>query len=175
MIWIIASAGLLIFLLGWLLITPNHLVVNTNKDLYELKLLRVFRLGIHPRQGFWYWSAPFYSSQKDLKSLLSGDKEGVAQSKLSKGKSDKSGGIKIRKTFRLLKGIMQSLKVKHLYLNVDSGDYCLNAQVTPIALLLSGHRRWITTNFSGVQQLELLIETRLAYLIKPLWVYLITK
>ena len=80
-----------------------------------------------------------------------------------------------RKIWPLIRLTLNSIKVKYFYLDFDSGDYCLNAQATPLAMLLSGTNRRIAPNFSGTNILKTKIEYRIVNMLKVIWIYSFNK
>jgi len=68
----------------------------------------------------------------------------------------------------LKKGIhlLKSFKLKKLYLNIDTGNYCLNAKMYPVLVFLNQYKGGFNINFQGKNQLVLHIQNRPVYLLK---------
>ena len=63
--------------------------------------------------------------------------------------------------------IQKSIKIQHLYISLDSGDFVYNAQLFPSVYLLNqklDNRYWFEINFIGENYLKINIESR------PIWV-----
>ena len=74
-----------------------------------------------------------------------------------------------------IKRIIKTFKVKQFWLNLDSGDFCWNAQVLPLMMALSNQKRQLQINYEGNQQILLVVEHRLIHLVKPIWWYVMNK
>lgn len=62
--------------------------------------------------------------------------------------------------------IVKSFKIKRMFLNIDTGDYVLNAKLYPIFALLNHHIGEFSINFEGKNQIVLHIRNRPINLIK---------
>jgi hypothetical protein len=74
-----------------------------------------------------------------------------------------------KRMVRLAKSLYRSVRVKRLIVEMDTGDFPLNAQLIPLEMWLSRGNRQITINFENRNSLDIIIETRP---IKVLWNYI---
>lgn len=76
---------------------------------------------------------------------------------------------KSKKRFNIRKGLklLKSFQVENLYLDIDTGDYVLNAKIYPIFEFLKYYTKGnFNINFEGKTQMNLCLKNRPIYLIK---------
>ena len=78
------------------------------------------------------------------------------------------GRRSFKRIIRLIKVMYASLAIKRLRADIDTGDFPLNAQLIPLALLINGANHQLSINFEDRNELEVTIQTRL---IKIIWKY----
>ena len=76
-------------------------------------------------------------------------------------------GGKLDFTFYLnmLRDVLKTFTVRKLNLDVDTGDFVLNAQLTPVVVLLNQGPAQIQVNYSGRTNLWIEVENQLIRLI----------
>lgn len=72
-------------------------------------------------------------------------------------------------TFRLIRRLLRTFRVHRLRLLLDTDDYVLNAYLFPVFHQLSKRNRQLTINFSGRNELALIVTNRIG---KIGWVFL---
>ena len=76
---------------------------------------------------------------------------------------------------KTLRDLILTFSMKHFYVNVDTGDFVVNAKLTPILLMMSQGPVHLQTNFHGYTYVRVDIENRLIRFIPPVFRYVITK
>ncbi|MDH3711507.1 MAG: GerW family sporulation protein [Cyclobacteriaceae bacterium] len=173
MIWLVIVFGIITLVVVLILLAPISMVVNTDRNLYQAGVNKVAVVKIDPRHGTVKLRLPFYSID-----LLAKNKKTEQRQKTKKPrKSGKSGvsRIGIKKPWGLLKELWQTFKVRRFHLNMDTGDYTVNARLYPLFMLMSGGVAHWQTNFRGRFSLQLHIENRLIRWIKPMVKHIIFK
>lgn len=143
---IILSSLLLILLLGLLF---SHVIirVNTQQNLYQLSwgLARVQFIPatdggyFQVRYAFWHWEFP-------LLKLLA--KPSSPKKPETKGKMARKKGTGFF-SFRRLRRVMRTFKLRFFYLDVDTDDFVYNAYWYPLFRVLSSPTRKLNINFAG--------------------------
>jgi len=142
------------------------MIIDTSKRQFEIRLWGLLKIGVHPKFSNWYVRLPgYYSESKITFKNQSG-------STSSKGRPSK---VSPRLMAGFIKRIIKTFKVKQFWLNLDSGDFCWNAQVLPLMMALSNQKRQLQINYEGNQQILLVVEHRLIHLVKPIWWYVMNK
>lgn len=163
---------LIVFLafLAALLLFKVRVVIDSEEGVFEIKQGVLYKI-----QAFQYPDNPVKIKLRILGIPMSIDpmkiaekrkkKKIVNQKKKSKARIDKSKRRKLG--FRQVMGILQdSIKVKYLYISIDSGDFVHNAQLFPAVYTLNesfDDRYWFEINFIGENYLKTHIESR------PVW------
>ncbi len=162
MIWLIIGL-LLLGILGWLLLAPLEICINSDKNDYHLKWKGIgeARIVVLPMDlllrlqiTFWKkdWSVMEFKFKKDKKTSK---KTGA---KKPKKKRDP------RKMFRFFKRILGSFTVEKLRVNLDTRNYILNGYLFPIFFHISYFFKGkpnLTINYKGKTEINVLIRNRL--------------
>ncbi len=159
--------GLLLFVLLWLLVMPLTLRVDTWRQDYSLRwqgvgrvalLVRDDELVVRVRIGWW---------QKDFFPLRPSTRKPkpTRQPKLR---------TKARRSWRQLswrkvRNILRSFRVRYFRLELDTDDYVWNAFLYPLFYFVNRPGRQLSVNFEGRTNLQLEVENRL---IRMLWAFL---
>lgn len=169
MFWLILGLVLL-FLLGWLLLSPLEICINSNKNDYHLKwkgigearivilpMDLIFRLKI----AFWKkdWSVMAIKFQKDK-----------TEKKKTKAKKKKKK-TNTRKMLKLGKRVLGSFTVEEMRVNMDTRNYILNGYLFPVFFHITRFFKGnpsLTINYKGKTEVNLLIRNRLINMIYAL-------
>ena len=168
MIWIIIISFLLALLL-WLLLGPVILFLNTEAKRYHMALPGIIKLAVVPTEEIfhirgWIFFIPFtYHPFK-------------AGKKKQKEKADKPP--KKKKTPRISGNVnmmidaVQSIRIRKLYLDLDTDDFILNAWLVPVFSYVNSDNIRMRVNFEGTASLLLDMRLRLGAL---LWILIRNK
>lgn len=154
---IILSSLLLVLLLG-LLFSPLIIRVNTQQNLYQLSW-GLARVQLTPatdgghflfRYAFWRWEFPVLK----LLAKLPRPKKPEAKAKMAPKKG--TGFF----SFRRLRRVIRTFKLRFFYLDVDTDDFVYNAYWYPVFRVLSTPTRTLTINFAGRNQCAFEVHNR---------------
>lgn len=164
--------GLLIILLvilllgvGWLLVAPIVLKIDTQQEIGYVKWkgiagvrLLILADDIVLRVQVFFWKKNFYP---------------LSRSPKSENTKQKSKRVKKKKTplsWRKGKKLLQSFTVETLQLDLDTDDFVQNSYLYPIFYFLSNERRQLRINYSGQLALKLEVHNRLFSLLRA-WLF----
>jgi len=141
---------------------PIVFFVDTNTNQYFVQLKGLVKVSIEQHKGeilrlkltFLFMNFYFYPLQYLW----------IKEEKETAIKHSKNRKIGTKKVIRILK----SFKVKKLLLNIDTGNYILNAKLYPIFLLLNYQIGNFNINFQGRNRLVLEVENRPIDIIKSI-------
>lgn len=153
---------LLILLLLGLLLVPIQIYINTANNQYYLQLKGVARANlegdteevIRIKLKVFFTNFYFYP----LKKIGAAKPKKLKKSTVKKPKK----GIPVKKIRRVL----NSFKVKELFVDIDTGDYISNAKLYPVFAFLNYYRGGFNINFEGRNQVVLFIQNRPIHIIK---------
>lgn len=156
---IIIFSILLFLMVIYLLFVPVTLHIDTNKNQYYIQVLGLFKMSALADEKealkikikicfVTYYLYP-------LKKKKVTEREGSKKKKYSR-KFNHKIGLKLLKSF----------KVKRFFIDIDTGDYLLNAKLYPLFALLDFEMGNIKINFEGRNQLMLNIQNRPIYILK---------
>lgn len=154
----------LIGIVGFILLTPLVLEVDTDHRVYRIRLRGIaaseliFPNGrIHVRLWVLGYSKIFDPFSK---------KKGPTPPPEKKTKEHKRFGVS--KVSRKALSVLKSFTVKYLYINIDTDDYLMNAWLYPLVVPLSRGSRTFRINFNGEVDMRLRIENRLGKILVAL-------
>lgn len=172
---------LIVVLIGWLLLAPIQLVLKSEEGLLKFSVVSIGYAAIvyTDNEFLLRFRVAFYSRSLSLDEMIrkrkeKGDhKEGNEKKwKDDQKKKKKKNPVskKNRKWLLRLFRIPNSFKVREFFVNVDTGDYILNAYLFPVFGLLNYYRPdWsCSVNYYGRNQVSLIIQTTL---IRMIYVY----
>jgi hypothetical protein len=141
---------------------PILLKIDTQSGEYYLKLKGLVALSaegdpeeiIRLKLNVFFMKFTFYPLQKS--------KDGKHKKLASKRKSNPRKGIALKKIWRMLR----TFKVKTLLVDLDTGDYTLNARLYPVFMLLNATKATFRINFADRNRLALQIQNRPIYILK---------
>lgn len=153
---------LLILLLLGLLLVPIQIYINTANNQYYLQLKGVARANlegdteevIRIKLKVFFTNFYFYP----LKKIGAAKPKKLKKSTVKKPKK----GIPVKKIRRVL----NSFKVKELFVDIDTDDYISNAKLYPVFAFLNYYRGGFNINFEGRNQVVLFIQNRPIHIIK---------
>ena len=145
--------GVILIVFAWLIFWPWVLDVDTTRNSYQFYQMGTVR--------FWLtWDfQPHLRILGISIPLKSGEKE--RPQKLRTKPKKKKRQIRIQNVLDLWNGIVHSIRVKWFYLDVDTDDVVLNAQLIPAFQGLSRGPVHLTTNFEGRVSSRLRAELKL--------------
>lgn len=163
---IIITAFFLLF--SGALVVPLQLEINSKKEKYRVRLYGYTSTRLITNRHewmirIWIFFIPFrYFPFRSGKRRESSN-EGTKKSKSSKRKKK----MRRRTNRAFIKKLPSCFKIKKLKVEMDTGDFPLNAQLFPLAQTISSGGRQVSINFENHNSIDLLIETRLY---KILWI-----
>lgn len=139
---LIAIFILLPALLCWLLFVPVTIDIDSARAAYKISqpvtVSFWFTTDLKPHMKLFGVSIPFRKSTTRM----------TEAAKPKKNKSKKSN-FSIRRMHQLLKGILRSITIKKLALDIDTDDVVYNAKLVPLCYSLSHGPVELNTNFYG--------------------------
>lgn len=154
---------LLVLLVIYILFIPIIIFIDTNTNQYYIHLKSLAKISIEGNEEslikiklkLFFLNFNFFPLKKNKKH---------SKKEHPKERKSKTGRNRIgTKTYiRLLK----TFKVKHFFLNIDTGDCICNAKLYPVFALLNYRIGHFKINFIGNNQLILHLENRPIYILK---------
>jgi len=147
---------LLFFGVIYLLFIPIIIYINTKENLYYLALKGLFKASLekHPKEiiqikfQLFFYHFYYYPFKKARAPIF----------------NKKIGNFNI-KSSKWAKNLIKSFKIKELQLNIDTGDFILNAKLFPLIAILNTTYGDYTINFKGKNYLVFKVQSRPAYII----------
>ncbi len=165
MVLLITVFALLLLVLGWLLMAPIVLKIDTQEELCYLKWkgiagvrLLVLADELVLKIQVFFWKKNIYPLSY---SPNTSNTKQAAQPKKKK---------KPRMPWRKGKKLLQSFTVQTFQLDLDTDDFVQNSYLFPIFYFLSSERRQLRINYSGQMRLKLEVQNRLYHLLKA-WLF----
>lgn len=151
---------LLLLTVGWVLIAPLTLRIDTVSGDYDLRLRGIGGMRLQAGPGDWVVKARvlFWKKEWDLWRWLGQArrrKKGDGKARQPKTSRRRSRRISWKKMVRILK----SFRVRRFRVEIDTDDYVLNAYLFPVFHLLSRGRLQI--NFNGRNDIQIEITNRI--------------
>lgn len=161
MMWWMLLLTLLILFAIYLLFAPLVLFMDTKDNTYFVELKGLAKASFEPdrleflkiRLRIAFMNFDFYPLRKS---------DNTKKKKIEEKKPARKGKISPKKVLALLK----SFKLKKFYLNMDTGDFVLNAKLYPIFNFLDYHLGRFTINFQGKNRIVLMASNRPINIIK---------
>ncbi|MGW9685773.1 hypothetical protein [Flagellimonas sp. 2504JD1-5] len=159
--WWILLVALLVLFGVYLLFAPLVLYMDTKENTYFVELKGLAKASFEPdklelvkiKLRIAFINFDFYPLRTNRRSK----KKAVGREK-----SKKAHKMSPRKIARLLR----SFSIKKLYLNVDTGDFVLNAKLFPLFNFLNHHVGRFNINFNGNNRMVLMASNRPINIIK---------
>lgn len=164
MIVLIICLSLLSLIVGWLLIAPLRLTIDTNANSYCIDWQNLAHVRVLPKPDdvSIYFKVLFWKKELSLFHLIT-SKRSHGRKKKKRTQSHekrKSKKIKAKVFFRKAKKILKTFKVRTFKLQLDTDDYILNSYLFPIFHLLNRPGQSISINFEGRSSLRLIVENK---------------
>ncbi len=149
--------------LAFLLFTPIVLFIDTSTNQYFVQAKGVVKASILPdekefikvRCKIFFYTFYFFPLRKRKKKI--GEKS--ADTKKKKKKNRRFNARKIGE-------VLRSFRLKRLELQLDTGDYVLNAKLVPVFVFLNYKLGNFAINFQGKNHFAMELQNRPVYLIK---------
>ncbi|MBL7825594.1 MAG: hypothetical protein JNJ57_03115 [Saprospiraceae bacterium] len=166
MIYLLLFLLIFLSLLVLLLSLPMELEINTSKNVYRMRWRHLVSVWVLLEEtGFHVWMQLLFWS-KELKT----EKHHKTDSDKPLPKHNKRP---IRHSFAqiiaLTKRLWRAIFWKRFRVNIDTGDFLLNAWLYPVGPVFNKKGRSLRINFNGVREVDILLQTRPVYL---LWAFL---
>lgn len=161
--------SLLIAFLLWFLIGPVTLYLDTDTNRYYLALPGIFKAVIVPSPDIfyiriWIFFIPFRINPLQRKS-------GIKKKKSRKPRK-KWHLKKYTEGRQMIRPIIRSIRIRKLFLDIDTDDFLLNAWLVPLFSSMNSENIQMRVNFEGSSSLMLDLRTRIGAL---LWIVISTK
>jgi hypothetical protein len=159
--WLIILFIIIIFL-GWVLLTPFEICVNSIDNDYHLKWTGFgeARVIVLPKDLLFRFRIAFWKKEYSIFEFkFKGDKKDPKEKKKKKSKKRN-----FKKSIRRIKQVLGSFTVKKLRLNIDTKNYILNGYLFPVFYHLtrfSKGKPQLMINYKGKTEINLLIRNRL--------------
>lgn len=151
---LILFAAIVIVLL-WVLFVPVCLVINTSQERYEIFQVGIFSISLKLREK------PVFHLR--ILGVPVSMKPRVKSARESLSPVKKKNPVVYRSPYSwlyLMDGLIRSFRLKKLNCSADTDDVVLNAQLYPVAVLMSHDPVLITLNFKGQNYLNLEVELK---------------
>ena len=156
--------SLLLFTILWILLVPVILHVDTIRGKYYLALPGIVWASLIPggsmfRIRLWIGFLPFRIDPFKI------GRKSKAKSQKKEKEEKKKGGFSLE-SLKRGKTIIKAFRIKRFYLNIDTDDFLLNAQLIPVFTAVNtGNNIRMTTNFQGEASLLMDVRTSLGALL----------
>jgi len=155
-LWILIS--LVVLFITWILLVPVILFLHTESNRYMVSLPGIFRVAVVPSEELFHIRGralfipfryhPFRQSKRKRK------KEKI-KTKETEKPAKPAGSI------RLGIDLLRSVRIRRLYLDMDTDDFILNAWLVPVFSLVNSDHIQLKANFTGNMSLLLDLRIRL--------------
>lgn len=156
----------LIGIVGFILLTPLVLEVDTTNRVYRIRLRGIAASELifpNGRLLFRIWVLGYHKEIDPFQAK----KELPAPPSEKRKKRRKR--FTISTILRKPRAVLRSFTVKYLYINIDTDDYLWNAWLYPLIVPLSREGRTFRINFNGEVDMRLRIENRLGKILVALF------
>lgn len=173
MIPLLIVVGTIFLIIIWLLVAPISLYVDTSQPSNILRLaikgIFSYQVYIENNKILIQTTLLFISWKKEL---FEPKKKPVKRSK----KKQKSGyGAKGSRWIRMIWPILKPFKLQRLSLDIDTGDYVLNACLIPLFVWINKGNVRLSINYQGDSRLYLIIHNRLGSILPVIIKYALVK
>jgi len=178
--WILLSVLLLLLLIFlWILWARVVVCINSYQHQYYFSFGGLIKIEpVHEdKQILLGVRVPFYRFKIDPFSSESGKHKAKKKPRAkAKKKSSADNGRKLKFSFYLstVRDALRTFTVRKMKLDLDTGDFVLNAQLTPVVVLLSRGSAELQVNYLGRTDVWIEIENQLIRLV-PLLIRFIRK
>jgi hypothetical protein len=169
MIWYILIS-LLALLLLWLLLGPVILLVDTDRNRYQLFLPGIFKAAVVPSEDLlhvrgWIFFIPYRFNPFRIGKKKSSKKKDQTEKKKKKRSPSFSRGL------QMFKSLARAIRIRKLRLDMDTENFLMNAWLIPAFSMVNSGNIRMTANFNGDFSLLLDVRTRIGVLLWSLIKY----
>lgn len=161
MIWFLS---ILLVCLGLLLWLPIRLDIDTQKQLYKAEWQGIFAFRGQPEESGWRWYFKLFFWEREWKFEKKETKKGPESPKKAPKTQKRGKSFSIRQAIGMVRQVLRAIRLEHLRVNWDTGDFVLNAWLYPVFRAASRGKRQLYINFLGEQELAIRLQTRLGLL-----------
>jgi hypothetical protein len=156
--------SLCIALLLWILLGPVIIFLNSDSNRYLLILPGIFKVVVTPSSGLilikgWIFFIPFKYMPFQGKT---GKRRERPRKPGKKWSPQKFAGSK-----QIISDVARSIRIRKLFLDIDTDDFMLNAWLIPAFSLVNSGSIQMRVNFEGTSSVVLDLRTRMGTL---LWI-----
>lgn len=158
---------IVLVLIGWILIAPLELYINSTKNQYQLQWKGIARIEWLPapddiliRLRIFFWERVYHP-------LTMATKRKIKTEDKSKSIKQKKGWS-LKKWKRKIINILNSFHVEKLRVDLDTGDYVYNSYLYPIFWILNKGDTQLNINYTGESEILVVIKNRLYRILKAL-------
>ena len=160
MVWLILGL-ILLLVLGWLLLSPLEICINSKTNDYHIKWKGIgeVRIVLLPLDLLIRLKIAFWKKDWSVMEVKSGSKR-KAPEKTSRKRKKRNA----RKMFRVFNKVLKSFTVERLRMNIDTRNYILNGYLFPVFFHLTRYFKGkpnLTINYKGKTEINVLIRNRL--------------
>ncbi len=136
-------------------------MIDSDREIYAVSGWGIFHGGLQFKGDtlIFHLHLPFYRRSLTVEELLA---KSMTRKKKPAGRDravKKKGNSHM--SWSRVKKMMTSFQVKQLYINIDTDDFSLNGLLYPIAHWVRSYGQEVVVNFSGKNQVKMIIENRL--------------
>jgi hypothetical protein len=155
MLWFIGSVLFILATLFWL---PLQLEIETGHGVYKVEWGGILSIRAVPGEERWRW---FYTVLFWAKEWVPSNTRRVIKKPKTKRRKPP---MSPKNALALAGNLFWAIKIKRFRLDWDTGDFVRNAQLYPFFHALSNRKWQLAINFSGKEELAILLQTRLWHL-----------
>ena len=156
MIWMIVFS-VLILLIVVLLILPVVIEVNSDRDMYRVRIPGLLNIQLLPGSDGWRLVFRLFWWKREWTARMLWSRE------RGKAKKTRKRARKLRPAtiWRKARRLLASFQIRRFNLILDTDDYILNAYLYPVFTFLTGHNRYLAINFIGRNSVDIFITNRM--------------
>ena len=137
------------------LFLPVELEINSEEGIYRVRWKGGFGIRAFPDEHGWHWYYSIFFYEKEWHPSKKPPKP-----KPKKKSKKKKSFLSPRKMWLLFKKCFKAFRFKRFFINWDTNDYITNAYFYPLTHFINKHRRFFQVNFSGKQEVDMLLQVR---------------
>ena len=158
--WILLALVLLFGLLLWL---PIEVEIDTQNQIYAARWRGICGLYILPGEKGWNWFFRLFGWKINREAGPAKHANKSAPKKKTPG-AKRSPSFILQRLPAIFRNLLRAIRIRRMHVNWDTGDFALNAWLYPAFRMASRGKRQLFINFSGQQDLAILLYTRFGLL-----------